>query len=232
MRVRAIYFRDYGGTTLNGSATNVYVYVNGTYTLKKLKASDADYWTYVGDTPPIKESGLLSLCHHSARTSKVTSIRKRRGAAATCRKSGLECVNSAMSSSWAKIGDIPAGGSKPINSIYPLIVVWTDAAAHKPSYSLSLKNPTYPATAVMPRNYTDLLAKWNNAAVIDQSKKMLVFFGNPSMSPTTMTGSPMAAAKVKSVAGLHAGRHPDRRQHEHGQQASPMRSPARCVRPR
>src|SRR3954451_22163997 len=90
-------------------------------------------------------------------------------------ESGLECVNSAMSSTWAKIGDIPAGGTKPIDSIYSLIVVRTDAAAHKPSYSLSLKNPNYPPSTVMPRNYTDVGAKWNGSAVIDQSKKMLVF---------------------------------------------------------
>src|SRR4051794_12310995 len=61
MRVRVIYYRDFAGTTLNGSATNVYVYVNGTYTLKKLKAGDSDYWTYVGDTPPIKESSFFAL---------------------------------------------------------------------------------------------------------------------------------------------------------------------------
>jgi Flp pilus assembly protein TadG len=204
MRVRVIYYRDFGGTTLNGTATNVYVYINGTYTLKKLKAGDADYWTYVGDTPPMKESTFFAL--PSQRSNFQTYVNPETAwGGGDLPESGLECVNSAMSSSWAKIGDVPAGGSKPIDAIYPLIVVWTDAAAHKPSYSLSLKNPTYPIAAVMPRNYTDLLAKWNNGAVIDQAKKMLVFFGNPAIVSNDNDGVADGWAKVKTWPGFMLG---------------------------
>jgi hypothetical protein len=172
--------------------------------LKKLKASDPDYWTYVGDTPPMKQSSFYALPSQRSTFQSYVNAETAWGGG-DLPEAGLECVNSAMSSSWAKIGDIPAGGSKPIDSIYPLIVVWTDAAAHKPSYSISLKNPNYPAATVMPRNYTDLKAKWNNPAVIDQAKKMLVFFGNPDLNSSDADGKADGWQQVKTWPGFMLG---------------------------
>ena len=65
----------------------------------------------------------------------------------TYRKSGLECVNEAMNSAWSKPGTTPVEIGKKLEATYPVIVVWTDAAAHRPSYSVSLKNPSYPVAA-------------------------------------------------------------------------------------
>ena len=59
MRVRVAFYRDYGGNYLTGGTTGVFVYSGGTYTYKVIKPSDPDYWTYVGDTPPTHEFGIL-----------------------------------------------------------------------------------------------------------------------------------------------------------------------------
>lgn len=204
MRARVIYYRDYGGTNLTGSSTTVYVWNGSSYVSKSLKSSDPAYWTYVGDIPPMKSSSFYDL--PAKRTDLQGYVNPETAwGGGDLPEAGLECVNEAMDSPWAKVGDVPAGGSKPLQAVYPLIAVWTDAAAHKPSYSLSLKNPNYPATTKMPRTYANLKAKWDNPAVIDQNRKMLVFFGNPDLATNDRDGLADGWQTVKLWPGFMLG---------------------------
>jgi hypothetical protein len=120
-------------------------------------------------------------------------------------EAGLECLNEAMDSTWAKVGDIPSGGTKPLQAVYPVIALWTDATAHRPSYSVSLKNPAYPPVAKMPRTYDTLRAKWDNPLTIDQNRKMIVFFGDPNQNGTDVDGVADAWLKVKNWPGFMVG---------------------------
>ncbi|MCU0732803.1 MAG: pilus assembly protein TadG-related protein [Hyphomonas sp.] len=95
-------------------------------------------------------------------------------------ESGLECLNEAMDSQWIQVGQTVSGFTQRVTDVYPLIVIWTDASAHRVSYPNSLANPDYPPPSKMPRTYADFLAKWENREVIDQHKKQLLFFGDPA----------------------------------------------------
>jgi Flp pilus assembly protein TadG len=206
MRVRAIYYRDYGGNYMNGTSSYTVSYWNGTrYTSKTARPADADYWTYVGDVPPMKASNFFNL--PGSRTDFQSYVNpETANGGGDLPEAGLECVNEAMDSPWAKVGETPAGGgAKPLQAVYPTIVVWTDAAAHKPSYSLSLKNPNYPAAAKMPRTYADLKAKWDNANVIDQNRKLLVFFGNPDQATNDRDGLANGWQTLKPWPGFMVG---------------------------
>jgi hypothetical protein len=122
-------------------------------------------------------------------------------------EAGLECVNNGMSSSWKNKGDVITTGvnaGKAIEAVFPVIVVWTDAPAHAPSHARSLLNPNYPSASVMPRNYADLLTKWNNTTVIDQTNKMIIFFGNPDNYLPSYP-SDDGWSKVKTWPGYYLG---------------------------
>lgn len=197
IRARVIYYRDYGGIKLNGNNTNVYVWNNGTYVNKAIKASDPDYWTYVGDIPPMKASTFFEL--PAKRTDMQNFVNPEVAwGGGDLPESGLECVNEAMDSPWAKVGDVPPSLGKAIEAIYPVIVVWTDAAAHKPAYSVSIKNPNYPPAQKFPRSYPGLLNKWNDAGVISQLNKLLIFFGNPDLSSNDNDGKADGWQNVKT----------------------------------
>ncbi|WP_293853919.1 TadE/TadG family type IV pilus assembly protein [uncultured Alsobacter sp.] len=206
MRVRAIYYRDYGGNYMNGTSSYNVTYWNGTkYATKTSKPTDSDYWTYVGDVPPMKASNFYNLPAERTTFQGYVNPETANGGGDTP-ESGLECVNEAIDSPWAKVGDTPStGGTKPLDAVYPTVVVWTDAAAHKPSYSLSLKNPNYPAATKMPRTYADLKAKWDSAAKIDQTRKLLVFFGNPDLSTNDRDGLANGWQTIKQWPGFMVG---------------------------
>lgn len=196
IRARVIFYRDYGGIKLNGNNTNVWVWNNGTYVNKFIKASDPDYWTYVGDIPPMKASTFFEL--PGKRTDMQTFVNPEVAwGGGDLPEAGLECVNEAMDSPWAKVGDVPPSLGKAIEMVYPVIVVWTDAAAHKPAYSVSVKNPSYPPAQKFPRSYPGLLSKWNDPAVINQLNKLLVFFGNPNLNSNDEDGKADGWQQVK-----------------------------------
>lgn len=196
IRVRVIYYRDYGGTSLSGGNTYVSVYTNGSYVTKLIKSTDPDYWTYVGDNPALKSSGFFEL--PAKRTDLQNYVNPETAwGGGDLPESGLECVNEAMDSAWGKVGDVPASVGKAIEMVYPVIAVWTDAAAHKPSYSVSLKNPGYPVSTKMPRTYVNLRAKWDNQAIVPQTNKLLVFFGNPDLNSNDADGKADGWQNVK-----------------------------------
>ena len=200
MRVRAIYYRDYGGTKLTGSNR---WWFNGT-TWVLINSSHPEYWKGVGDTPPMKSSAFFNLPGDRTDFSAYVSPEAASGGGDSP-ESGLECVNEAMSSTWAKVGDLPNGGSKPLQAVYPVIALWTDITAHRPSYSISLKNPDYPPATKMPRTYNALRAKWDDPTVIDQNRKLLVFFGNPAMIGSDVDGPADGWLKVKEWPGFMVG---------------------------
>ncbi|WP_313588365.1 pilus assembly protein TadG-related protein [Aquidulcibacter sp.] len=200
MRVRAIYFRDYGGTALTGSSRS---WFDGTKWVS-INSSHPEYWKGVGDTPPMKSSAFFNL--PSERTSFTGFVSPEQASGGgDAPESGLECVNEAMDSSWAKIGDIPSGGTKPLEAVFPVIAVWTDITAHRPSYSVSLKNPDYPPATKMPRTYDALRAKWDDPKIINQNSKLLVFFGNPAMVGSDKDGAADGWLKVKDWPGFMVG---------------------------
>ena len=201
MRVRVIYFRDFGGQNLTG--TNLAWWYDGTNWIS-INSSHPDYWKAVGDNPPMKSSTFFNLPNDRMKFSDYVNPEKANGGW-DAPESGLECVNEAMGSAWAKVGDLPEGGSKPLQAVYPVIAVWTDITAHRPSYSVSLKNPDYPSTTKMPRTYDALRAKWDDPKVIDQNRKLLVFFGNPNMTGTDLDGQADGWIKIKDWPGFMVG---------------------------
>lgn len=196
IRARVIFYRDFGGIKLNGNNTNVWVWNSGAYVNKFIKASDPDYWTYVGDIPPMKPSTFFELPGKRTDMQNFVNPEVAWGGG-DLPEAGLECVNEAMDSPWAKVGDVPPTLGKAIEMIYPVIVVWTDAAAHKPAYSVSVKNPNYPPAQKFPRSYPLLLEKWNDPAVINQLNKLMVFFGNPDLNSNDNDGKADGWQQVK-----------------------------------
>ncbi|MEQ1651762.1 MAG: pilus assembly protein TadG-related protein [Hyphomicrobium sp.] len=137
----------------------------------------------MADPDPLTTSNFFSLPSEASSFSSFVSPQVAYGGMDTP-ESGLECLNEAIDSPWVKPGDVPSGFSEPVTDVYPLIVVWTDAPSHPPSFPNSLANPAYPSAAKMPRSAAAMLAKWNSAAAIDQAHKQLIFFGDPDvMSP-------------------------------------------------
>lgn len=119
-------------------------------------------------------------------------------------ESAMECLNAGMMSPWLMVGDAEPTTGKQIGAATPLIVLWSDAFAQPipdaPRWSYDddrqgVNAPGYPPASVMPRTMTDFVAKWNNAAVIDQAAKMYIVFGvcqkGQIMSYTSASGYPM-----------------------------------------
>ncbi|HEX2727934.1 MAG TPA: pilus assembly protein TadG-related protein, partial [Beijerinckiaceae bacterium] len=136
MRVRVIYFRDYGGNNYFDPAAggnvwqqNGWVYVTPT---------DPNRYTYLGDLPPLRASQFWNLPTDRSLFSSFVQTELSWGGGDEP-ESGLECVNEAMDSKWAKVGDLTSSGKK-LTHVYPVVAVWTDANAHPPSHPLSLSN--------------------------------------------------------------------------------------------
>ena len=204
MRVRVVYYRDFGGSNRTGDPISKWTWNGSSWVITTITTADADYWRGVGDIPPIKESSFFSLPDNRSNFSAYVNPETASGGG-DGPEAGLECVNSSMASAWAKPGDPVAGNARPLDAIYPLVVVWTDAPAHRPSYSVSLKNPDYPPASVMPRSYAALAAKWADPAIIDQNRKMLVFFGNPNNVYNDVDGPADGWSAVKAWPGFILG---------------------------
>jgi Flp pilus assembly protein TadG len=203
MRVRVIFYRDYAGS-YSSDTMNVWVYENGRYVVKTLKSTDADFWAYAGDSPALKPSSFFDLPSKRTDFSSYVNPESASGGG-DLPESGLECINEAMNSPWAKVGDTVAAVGKPLDAIFPVIVVWTDAAAHNAGYAPSLKNPSYPTADKMPRTTSGLRAKWMDANVIDQYRKLMVFFGNPAVSGVDNYGNATGWADVKTWPNFVVG---------------------------
>ncbi len=96
-------------------------------------------------------------------------------------ESGFICLNEALNTTFAKVGDpLASDPSKKISSITPLIAIWTDANA-RPINDARARTPSN-----QPGSYADLKAKWNDADILDQKNKLMVFFGNLDRACATL----------------------------------------------
>jgi hypothetical protein len=152
VRVRLIFFKDFGDIT-------------------------PGWW----DPDPIRASDFMSLPREASDFSSFVSPQMA-GGGGDITESGLECLNMAMSSSWMKVGQVPAGFSEPVTDVYPLVVIWTDAPSHVLPYPNSLANPAYPPETQMPRSLGAFRSKWDDPDVIDQINKQILFFGDPNIT--------------------------------------------------
>lgn len=158
----------------------------------------------MSDPDPLVASNFFSLPSESGNFNAFVSPQVAYGGMDTP-ESGLECVNEAIDSPWLKPGEVPSGFSDPVTDVYPLVVVWTDAPSHPPSFPNSLAGPAYPPAAKMPRTDAGLLAKWNSAASIDQNHKQLLFFGNPDVVAGDEAGFVSGWQQVKTWPGFTVG---------------------------
>ncbi len=151
VRVRIAFFKDYGDEV-------------------------PGFW----DPDPMRASGFFALPDQSADFLNFAAPQVAYGGGDWPEADAI-CLNEAMDSAWMQPGDvIPSTGDR-VTDVYPLIVVWTDSPAHGVGFANYEANPDYPAPDRMPRTYDEFLAKWNNPAVIDQTNKQILFFGDPTL---------------------------------------------------
>ena len=171
-RVRVIYYRDYGGNGwLNLPGYSWYTRYYGL----RSPVSGED----LGDDPAIIASNFYDM----SSSGDVSNFRSFVGnqyasGGGDLPESGLECLWTAMNSSWTKIGDALSNGTK-VTDVFPVVSIYTDAGAHPPGFASSIQNPKYPAA--MPRDFASLLRQWNDTAVIDQKHKSILFYGDPTL---------------------------------------------------
>lgn len=192
-RVRVIYYRDYGGNGwLNLPGYSWYA----RYFDLRTPIAGSD----LGDDPAM----VLSNFYDMASYSDVTAFRSFVGnqyasGGGDLPESGLECLWSAMNSSWTKIGDKLSNGAK-VTDVFPVISIYTDAGAHPPNFASSVQNPKYPTA--MPRDYDNLLKQWNDASVIDQKHKSILFYGDPAVDDDYYFGLESGWQTVKRWPGF------------------------------
>ena len=193
-RVRVIYYRDYGGNGFFNLPTYTWYcnYYKSYYGWSACPLTGAD----LGDSQPLASSSFfdMSIPGHLVNFTSFVSGQTANGGG-DLPESGLECLWTAMNSSWTQVGDALPNGAK-VTDVFPVISIYTDAGAHPPNFSPSVQNPAYPAA--MPRSYADMLSQWNNPSIIDQSHKALLFYGNPSNEDDYYFGYPSAWATIKT----------------------------------
>lgn len=204
MRVRVIFFRDYGGNNYYDPNKSPGDYVIGPGNQWVwVPITDLNRYRNVGDVPALRASAFWSLPSDRISFSSFVQPETAWGGGDKP-ESGLECVNEAMDSPWARVGDLTSSGKK-LNQVYPVIAVWTMSNAHPPEFPLSLTNPDYPSSTKMPRAHSGLLMKWNDATKIDQGNRMLVFFGNPNNPEDGEAGDPNGWPPLTKWPGFMQG---------------------------
>jgi hypothetical protein len=185
MRTRVIYYRDYGGYGVYNYLWPYYYNFTG---------------TDLGDSTVMSSGGFYNLPTDVNSFNSFVYTQSAWGGG-DLPESGLECLNEAMHSSWTKVGDTLSNG-KTAQLVFPVIAIFTDAGAHPPSFSYSLQNPSYPASSYMPRDYAGLLANWNSSSMIDQTNKMILFYGNPDIQDDYYFGQTSGWSTVKTWTGF------------------------------
>lgn len=196
-RVRVIYYRDYGGNGwMNQPGYTWYCNYYSRYYGWSCPISGTD----LGDSQSLIASNFYDMSS-STQTNNFRSFVSGQYAngGGDLPESGLECLWTAMNSSWTHVGDTLSGGAK-VTDVYPVISIYTDAGAHPPNFSPSVQNPNYPAT--MPRNYSDLQSQWNDSSVIDQSHKSILFYGNPNVDDDYYFGKDSGWKTIKNWPGF------------------------------
>ncbi len=176
MRIRVVFFKDYFAER-NGHPGNSC----GTASLA---------------SAPIYASRFFSVDIPSERTDFLDFVSGQKACqGGDAAEYGLEAINDAMNSPWARPGDLLAGpafngdpvsATNTIEAIFPIIVLWTDITAYPLPPDPRVLPPTnatytykYPSSTIMPYSYGDFNAKWSNPLVIDQANKLIITFVNP-----------------------------------------------------
>ncbi len=162
MRVRVIYYRDFGGNGWQNLYPKYYYPVSG---------------TALGDAQSLVASSFFILPAANSTYGTFVNSQSASGGG-DLPESGLECLNEALNSTFVKVGDALPDG-RLVEVTVPVISIYTDAGAHQPNFYYSVQNPNYPKA--MPLNYAGLLSKWTDATKIDQTNSMILFYGNPSL---------------------------------------------------
>lgn len=184
-RVRVLYYRDYGGFGVYNFLWPHYYQFSG----KDL-----------GDDPAIVASSFYDMASAGDLASfrSFVSTQSAQGGG-DLPESGLECLWQAMHSPWTRAGDALSNGAK-VTDVFPVISIYTDAGAHPPNFRYSTQNPTYPAD--MPRNYAQLLAAWNDASVVDQTNRSILFYGDPGVEDDYYFGDTSGWKTVRGWPGF------------------------------
>jgi Flp pilus assembly protein TadG len=187
VRARPLFFRDFGGNnaTGRGHISNAYTAGSGGYVdkyphgLQYRPAGDARNY---GDDVSLRAAANFYNLNTDDAAFRSFVLPEVESGGGDYPESGLECMNEALDSQWARTGDTmqTTGGSKTVADVVSLVVIWTDEDTHPPGFSTSLLNSNYPSAAKMPRNYAGLTAKWQSEATIPQQNKMLAMFGPDS----------------------------------------------------
>jgi Flp pilus assembly protein TadG len=197
VRIRPIFFRDYGGNYRYDVASggSVDKYPNGW-----VQRPAGDSRNFGDDVPMRASADFYNLVNQASNYSGFVAPEVESGGGDDP-ESGLECLNEAIDSRWTKVGDMvqTKDGLKPANEVYSVVAVWTDQDTHAPSFSRSLLNASYPPSSKMPRDYAGLAGKWNSEAKIPQQNKLLAMF-IPS-SRTTGGWAPITAWSRYTYAG-------------------------------
>jgi hypothetical protein len=209
MRVRIIFFRDFGGTYAGAgpayynpnSGTGVYVWQRSGWVWAA--PTDPNRFSYVGDNPPMRASQFWDLPADRTLFSSFVQTETAWGGG-DAPESGLECLNEAMDSPWARVGDLTPSG-KRLSQVYPVVAIWTMSEAHPPDWAQNLLNTNYPPSSKMPRSHAGLLLKWNDATKIDATNRMLVFFGNPITPEDGRGGNPNGWQPITRWPGFLQG---------------------------
>ena len=192
-RVRVIYYRDFGG--------NGWMNLPGyTYYARYYGFNSPITGTDLGDNPALIPSNFFDMSSSGDLTSFKNFVTGQYASGGgDLPESGLPCLWTAMHSTWTKVGDTLANGTK-VTDVYPIISIYTDAGAHPPDFPSALQNPTYPTT--MPTTYAGLLAQWNDSSVIDPTHKSILFYGNPDVSDDYYFGDVSGWETVKTWPGF------------------------------
>jgi Flp pilus assembly protein TadG len=185
VRVRVIFFRDYGfdhGDPRDSPRKPVIM--GGDMTKQQaIMAGIPDPIFGASNQAPLRESkgGSFYTLPDESRAFRQFVAEENAGGGGDEPEDGFLCLNQAIHSEWAKPGNKLAGNKdREITTLIPLIVLWTDANAvplEKHLDQLSERNPFYPYFS-LPRNTAGLKANWDNPELIDQVHKLFVFFGN------------------------------------------------------
>ena len=199
IRVRPIFFRDFGGNNPNSGAGS-YDLKNGGYVdlypngVAWKPAGDSRYY---GDAVPLHAAGDFYRLPAEESNFKSFVNPELESGGGDYIESGIECLNEAMDSNWLHVGDSISGGMK-VDQAFTAIAIWTDEDAHPPGFSWSLLNANYPDASKMPRDYAGLRAKWDNSAKIPQAHKLLTFFKPTKSHPGW---APVLAWPNASISG-------------------------------
>ena len=176
MRIRVVFFKDYFAERNGHAGTSC-----GTAALA---------------SAPIYASRFFSVDIPSERADFLNFVSGQKACqGGDAAEYGLEAINDAMNSPWARPGDLLAGPAfyhdpvsamNTIEVVYPVIVLWTDITAYPLPPDPRILPPSnasytykYPASTIMPYSYADYNAKWSDPTVIDQTNKLLITFVNP-----------------------------------------------------